>query len=89
MVYHAFMIEKGAPIVPGMFVRHDEGLLYQVDDTRQSTVDYETTRQLGVLMVDYTQKEPGHFPVGTKWVKDEEGFRNHFTIAHEQIGEQR
>jgi hypothetical protein len=73
------MINQEIPIVPGMNVRQDEGLAYKVDDVRRSTIDYEETRKLGGMMVNYTQLEDGDFPAGTKWQKDEEGFRKHFT----------
>lgn len=73
------MIPEKDPVIPGMTVRHDEGLLYRVDDIRQSTTGYESTHELGGLVVNYTQLEEGSFPPGTKWSKDEEGFRAHFT----------
>lgn len=81
------MIEKDIVIAPGMVVLHDEGLTYQVDDVRRSTRDYELTHELGGMTVNYTQLENGGFPAGTKWNKDEEGFREHFTLV-EQSSEQ-
>lgn len=82
------MIEDGVSIVPGMLVRHDEGLHYRVDDRRQSTVNYETAHKLGGWMINYTQMERGQCDPGTLWTKDEEGFRRHFTVVQEQIVEQ-
>jgi hypothetical protein len=73
------MIDKDIEITPGMVVLHDEGLHYQVEDTRRSTNDYEKTHQLGGTVVNYTQLEDGSFPAGTKWSKDEAGFREFFT----------
>lgn len=76
------MIDETIDILPGMVVRHDEGLRYQVEDTRQSTNGYEQTHQLGAMVVNYTQLEQGSFPVGTKWNKDEAGFRAAFTLEY-------
>ena len=67
-------------ITAGMIVRHDEGLLYQVEDTRRSTAGYETTHELGSLTVNYIQLQAGGYPAGTKWNKDEAGFRTYFTL---------
>lgn len=75
------MIDKEIPIAPDMRVRHDEGLLYKVEDVRYSTVGYEETHKFGGMMVNYVQLEEGTFPAGTKYVKDEEGFRQAFTRA--------
>src|SRR5665213_1812617 len=75
------MIPEGDPIYPGMNVLHDEGLLYQVENVRQSTTGYETDHELGGLVVNYTQLEQGKFPPGHKWSKDEAGFRTYFTAA--------
>ena len=80
MLYATSMIEKDIPIKPRMFVRQDDGLHYEVEDVRPSTVDWEVTRELGKSMVNYTQLEDGDYPAGTKYVKDEEGFRKYFTI---------
>ena len=77
------MIPDKDPINPGMTVRHDEGLLYRVDDVRRSTTGYEVTHELGGLTVNYTQLEQGNFPPGTTYSKDEEGFRTYFT--HEDV----
>lgn len=74
------MISTDTPIVAGMIVRHDEGLLYEIEDTRRSTVGYEQTHSVGNTMVNYKQLEDGSYPAGTKWVKDEEGFRSSFTV---------
>lgn len=74
------MIPDKVQIVTGMTVRHDEGLLYRVEDLRRSTVGYETSHELGGMVVNYTQLEQGSYPPGTKWCKDEVGFRNHFTV---------
>lgn len=74
------MIPDGVEIIPGMTARHDEGLLYRVDDVRRSTNGYEVSHELGGLTVNYTQLEQGSFPPGTQWSKDEEGFRTHFTV---------
>lgn len=74
------MIEKDLQITPRMHVRHDEGLRYEVEDTRRSTNGYEDTSKIGGLVVNYIQLEEGKFPAGTKWQKDEEGFRQHFTV---------
>jgi hypothetical protein len=73
------MINQEIPIEPGMNVRHDDGLTYQVDGVRRSTVGWEETHKLGGMMIDYTQLEDGDFPAGTEWQKDEEGFRKYFT----------
>ncbi len=75
------MIGKNIKIIPGMVVFHDEGLKYEVEDTRSSTKDYEKTHHLGGTVVNYTQLEDGSFPAGTKWNKDEVGFRQFFTQA--------
>jgi len=77
------MIDETVAIVPGMVVVHDEGLRYEVEDTRLSTNGYEKTHQLGAKVVNYTQLEDGSFPAGTKWSKDEEGFREAFTLESE------
>jgi hypothetical protein len=77
------MIPHERQIEPAMTVRHDEGLLYRVDDMRQSTGGYEQTHTLGGNVVNYTQLEQGSFPPGTKWSKDEEGFRTYFTIEEQ------
>lgn len=74
------MIPDGVPILPGLRVRHDEGLLYRVDDTIESTNGYETSHQLGSMSVNYTQLEDGIFPAGKRWAKDEPGFRTYFTV---------
>lgn len=79
MLYATSMIEKDITIEPRMFVRHDDGLHYEVEDVRQSTVDYEYTHELGKRMVNYIQLEDGDHPAGSRWVKDEEGFRKAFT----------
>jgi hypothetical protein len=79
--YYLIMIPQERPIEPDMAVRHDEGLLYRVDELRQSTIDYESTHTLGGMVVGYTQLEQGSFPPGTKWSKDEAGFREHFTVV--------
>ena len=73
------MINREVRIVPGMYVRHDDGLLYRVDDVRRSTTGYEETHKLDGMMVNYTQLEDGDFKAGTEWQKDEEGFRKYFT----------
>jgi len=73
------MFDEDALIIPGMVVVHDEGLRYQVEDIRLSTVDYETAHDIGSRVVNYTQLEAGAYPVGTKWSKDEVGFRRFFT----------
>lgn len=72
-------IPDGEAILPGMTVRHDEGLLYLVEDTRTSTEGYEATHELGGLVVNYMQLQQGSFPPGTRWSKDEAGFRAAFT----------
>lgn len=74
------MIPDDKELMPGMIVRHDEGLLYKIEDTRVSTDHYELMHQLGHTVVNYAQLQEGSFPVGTKWSKDEAGFREHFTI---------
>ena len=74
------MIEKDVPIIPAMLVMHDEGLMYEVDDVRRSTVSYEETHAIGGTVVNYTQLDDGEFPAGTRWQKDEDGFRKHFTV---------
>lgn len=63
-----------------MVVRHDEGLTYQVEDVRHSTVGYELTHLIGGRVVNYTQLETGGYPAGTKWSKDEPGFRQYFSV---------
>ncbi len=73
------MIPENTPIEPGMLVRHEEGLLYRVNDIRTDTTNYERTHKLGGRVVIYTQLEQGSFPPGTGWCKDESGFRAHFT----------
>ena len=75
------MIDKEVAIVPDMVVRHDEGLTYRVEDVRASTIGYEQTHKIGANVVNYVQLEAGGFRPGTKWSKDEEGFRQHFTIV--------
>jgi len=75
-----FMIPEGVPLEPGIVVRHDEGLLYRVEDVRWRTDGYETAHHLGAMSVNYTQLDAGSYPAGTGWNKDEEGFRAHFTI---------
>lgn len=78
------MIPKEQVIEPGMIVRHDEGLLYRVDDLRQSTIGYEKAHELGGAIINYTQLQDGQkFPAGTKYGKDEAGFRDHFTVEPE------
>lgn len=77
------MIPKGLAIKPGTIVRHDEGLLYRVDDIRQSTNGYEQTHMLGGMVVNYTQLEQGSFPPGTLWSKNEDDFREHFTVEQQ------
>ena len=80
------MIAKKQPIKPGMIVRHDEGLLYRVDDVRQNTSNYEQAHTLDeTVVINYTQLEQGSFPPGTKWSKDEAGFRAHFTIETSNV----
>lgn len=79
------MIAKNLPILPGTIVQHDEGLLYKVEDIRKSTVDYEKDHKLNGLVVNYTQLEQGSFPAGTKWSKDEDGFRKYFTVVEKKI----
>jgi hypothetical protein len=74
------MIPESVELTPGLRVRHDEGLLYRVEDTRRSTADYETTHELGEMTVNYVQLEDGACAAGTKWNKDEAGFRAHFTV---------
>ncbi len=68
------------PITPSMRVVHDEGLLYEVESIVRSTINYEETRQLGGMIINYSQLEDGMMPIGTRYAKDEEGFRQHFTI---------
>lgn len=75
------MIPKEIPIESGAVVRHDAGLLYRVEDVRKRTDGYETTHHLGATSVNYIQLDPGSYPVGTPWNKDEEDFRRYFTIA--------
>ena len=74
------MIDKKIAIFPDMIVRHDEGLTYRVDDVRTSTTGYETAHTLGGCVVNYTQIDQGSYPPGTKWSKDEAGFRMYFTL---------
>lgn len=78
-----FMIPDNVEITPGMAVRHDEGLLYKVDDVRHSSTGYEISGELGGLVVNYTQLEEGKFPTGTTWSKDETEFRTHFTAENQ------
>jgi hypothetical protein len=73
------MIPDNVEITPGLNVRHDEGLLFRVDDVRQSTTGYELSGELGGLVVNYTQLEQGKFPPGTALSKDEGEFRAYFT----------
>lgn len=73
------MIPEQEPLVPGMRVRHDQGLLCEVEGTRRSSTGYEDSGQLGGLVVNYTQLERDDFPAGTAWSKDETEFRAHFT----------
>ena len=75
------MIDKDIEITAGMVIVHDEGLKYQVEDARRSTNDYEKEHKLGGVVVNYIQLEDGSFPAGTKWNKDEAGFREFFTPA--------
>lgn len=74
------MFEKGAEIIPGMTVLHDDGLLYRVDRVDISTDGYEVGHRLnGHLRIAYTQLEDGSYPAGTGWNKDEQEFRQFFT----------
>ena len=75
------MIGNEIDIVPDMVVVHDKGLRYQVEDIRLSTIGYESTHKPGSNVVNYVQLEQGAFPPGTKWLKDEAGFRQYFTVA--------
>jgi hypothetical protein len=79
------MIPDKVPILAGTRMRHDEGLLYQVDDVRQSTIGYEASHELGGMVVNYTQLENGDYPLGSRWSKDENGFRAHFTHESEEL----
>lgn len=74
------MIPEECPIESGVVVRHDEGLLYQVEDVRDSTEGWERTRKFAAQVVNYTQLQAGSLPIGTKWNKPEEEFRAYFTI---------
>ena len=74
------MIPDSVEITPRMIVRHDEGLLYAVDDVRQSTTGYERNHELGGLVVNYKQLEQGIYPQGHPWSKSEEEFRTYFTV---------
>lgn len=78
------MLPKDYEIKRGDIVRHDEGLRYRVDSLSLSTDGYETTHELGGLVVGYTQLDQGDFPPGTMWSKSEEGFRAHFTLELER-----
>lgn len=74
------MFDKGAEIVPGMTVLHDEGLLYCVERVEISTDGYEVDHRLnGHLRIGYTQLEDGSYPAGTGWNKDDKEFREFFT----------
>lgn len=74
------MFDKGAEIVPGMTVLHDDGLSYQVDRVEMCSDGYESWRKLsGHLRVSYTQLESGDYPAGTGWNKAEHEFRHYFT----------
>lgn len=73
------MIDKETIIVPGMIVRHDDGLKYLVEDVRISTIGYEKDHVLGGFVINYTQLDQGSYDPGSKWSKDEPGFREHFT----------
>ncbi len=78
------MIDKSIEIVPDMIVRQDEGLTYKVDDLREDTRNYEIIHELGGWTVNYTQLEDGDKkPAGTSYNKDEEGFRQHFTVVEQ------
>lgn len=75
------MIEKNVPIIPGMRVRHEEGLLYEVKyPDANSTIGYEQSHAVGGRAIIYEQLEAGTYPAGKIWFKDEEGFRRHFTV---------
>lgn len=74
------MFEKSAEIVPGMIVRHVDGLTYRVDKLVDSTDGYEAIHSLnGLRRVLYTQLEDGSHPAGKEWDKDSEEFRAFFT----------
>lgn len=75
------MIEKDFVLKPDTIVRHDGGLLYKVDDSRRCTDGYETTHQIGGIVVNYTQLQAGTYPEGTKWSKSEDEFRAYFTVV--------
>ena len=74
------MFEESAEIVPGMVVRHVDGLTYRVDKLTDSTDGYEVDHGLnGLRRVLYTQLEDGSFPAGKEWNKDSGEFRRYFT----------
>ena len=74
------MFERSTEIVPGMIVRHVDGLTYRVDRLVDSTDGYEAGHSLnGLRRVLYTQLEDGSFPAGKEWDKDSGEFREFFT----------
>ncbi len=75
------MIPDDIAIERGLIVRHEEGLLYVVEDIRPSTTGYESTHDLGRMAVNYTQLQAGGYPAGSLWNKDETDFRAHFDLA--------
>jgi|GEM_PF-2709995 len=78
--YHVIMIEGDVPLNRGDVVRHDAGLTYRIDGVRLDTTGYEETHAIGRAVL-YTQLEDGELPAGTEYVKNEIGFRRHFTLV--------
>lgn len=74
------MFKASAEIIPGMVVRHVDGLTYRVDKLTDSTDGYEAGHSLnGRKRVLYTQLEDGSYPAGKEWNKDSAEFRKFFT----------
>jgi hypothetical protein len=71
-------MKKDKKIKIGVIYKHQEGLLYRVDEIDiHDVTDYEN----GVKpkeMILYTQLEKGKYPIGKKWIRKKESFSKYF-----------
>lgn len=81
------MIKNDVDITPGMIVKHGQpgGMRYEVEDSRLNATGWEKTQATNGKVINYTQIEDGKYPAGTKWAREEQDFRQNFSLDVPQI----
>lgn len=72
-------MKTGVSTQVGKTYRHKAGLLYRAEEVVLDATGYESGVQPHRIVV-YTQLDPGDYPAGTRWVREEADFLKHFQL---------